>query len=96
MATQGKKKVKLKFEVSRGAIGGIGVVLLCLFLWTFIFGVWTGQSWLAGRGFTGEAGGRHSSMTLSKMQIIDAVSTVNGKETPPYIRVEKKVIKKGE
>ncbi len=95
MATRRKKKVKLKFEVSRGAVGGIAVVLFCLFLWTFIFGVWAGQSWLSGRGLTGKPGGRHSTMKLSKMQIIDAASAANEKETPPYIRVEKKAIKKG-
>ncbi|MBM9519885.1 hypothetical protein JWG39_08655 [Desulforhopalus vacuolatus] len=95
MATRRKKKVKLKFEVSRGAVSGIAVVLFCLFLWTFIFGVWAGQSWLSGRVFTGEADGRHSTMNLSKMQIIDEVSTANEKETPPYIRVENKAIKKG-
>lgn len=44
----GKKKPikKYKFELSRGAIAGIGVVCFCIFLWMFLFGVWTGQSLL--------------------------------------------------
>lgn len=41
-----KKKPKIKFELSRGAIGGIGIVLFCLFLWMFLAGVWAGQSLL--------------------------------------------------
>ncbi len=37
----------MKFELSRGAVAGMGVVLFCLFLWMFIFGVWTGQTLLS-------------------------------------------------
>ncbi len=45
MATRRKKKVvKIKFEVSRGGIVSIGVVVFCLFLWMFLLGIWTGQS----------------------------------------------------
>lgn len=48
MAVSRKKKPgkKYKFELTRGGIGGIGVVCFCLFLWMFLFGVWTGQSLL--------------------------------------------------
>ncbi len=42
-----KKKVTIKFELRQSALAGIGVVLCCLFLWTFIMGVWAGQSLLA-------------------------------------------------
>jgi hypothetical protein len=37
---------KLKFELTRSAVAGIGVVVFCLFLWMFLFGVWAGQSLL--------------------------------------------------
>lgn len=47
MATRRKPKVKkLKFELTRSAIGGISVVAFCLFLWMFLLGVWAGQSLL--------------------------------------------------
>ncbi len=41
--TRRKKTGKLKFELSKEAVGGIGVVIFCLFLWVFIIGVWAGQ-----------------------------------------------------
>lgn len=37
---------KIKFELTPGGIAGIGVVCFCIFLWMFLFGVWTGQSLL--------------------------------------------------
>jgi len=37
---------KIKFELSLSGIAGIGVVCFCIFLWMFLFGVWTGQSLL--------------------------------------------------
>lgn len=44
MATQRKKKpAKLKFELSRSGVFGIGVVIFCVFLWMFLLGVWVGQ-----------------------------------------------------
>lgn len=47
MATRRKAKPKkLKFELTGSAIGGIGIVTFCLFLWMFLLGVWTGQSLL--------------------------------------------------
>lgn len=47
------KKKKVKFELTRSAIGGIGVVVFCLFLWMFLFGVWAGQSLLKPADFSG-------------------------------------------
>ena len=44
MAQRKQRPVKLKFEISRGGIAGIGVVCFCIFLWMFLFGVWAGQS----------------------------------------------------
>lgn len=43
-----KKRInkKIKFEVSRSGIGGIAIVCFCIFLWMFLFGLWTGQSLL--------------------------------------------------
>lgn len=47
VATAKRKQVKkYKFELTRSAIGGIGVVCFCIFLWMFLLGVWTGQSLL--------------------------------------------------
>jgi len=47
MATKRKKQVKkLKFELTRSAVLGTGVVMFCLFLWMFLIGVWAGQSLL--------------------------------------------------
>ena len=37
---------KIKFEVTRSGIAGIGVVCFCIFLWMFLLGVWAGQSLL--------------------------------------------------
>ncbi len=47
MAAGKRKQVKkYKFELTKGAIGGIGIVCFCIFLWMFLLGVWTGQSLL--------------------------------------------------
>lgn len=47
MATRRKSKPKkLKFELTKGAVGGVAVVVFCLFLWMFLLGVWAGQSLL--------------------------------------------------
>jgi hypothetical protein len=35
---------KIRFELTRSAIGGIAVIVFCLFLWMFLLGVWAGQS----------------------------------------------------
>ena len=37
---------KIKFELTGSAIGGIAVIVFCLFLWMFLLGVWAGQSLL--------------------------------------------------
>jgi hypothetical protein len=41
-----KKTKKIRFELTRKAICGIGVVCFCIFFWMFLLGVWTGQSLL--------------------------------------------------
>jgi hypothetical protein len=47
MAARRKPQAKkLKFELTKSAVGGIGVVSFCLFLWMFLLGVWAGQSLL--------------------------------------------------
>ena len=46
MATRKKKVTKIKFELTKSGIGGIGVVCFCIFLWMFLLGVWAGQSLL--------------------------------------------------
>jgi hypothetical protein len=37
---------KIRFELTGSAIGGIAVIVFCLFLWMFLLGVWAGQSLL--------------------------------------------------
>lgn len=46
MATTRRKKkpVKMKFELSKGSVAGIAVVLSCVFLWMFLLGVWAGKT----------------------------------------------------
>lgn len=46
MAARKRQPAKIKFELTRSAIGGIAVVCFCIFLWMFLFGVWAGQSLL--------------------------------------------------
>lgn len=47
MAAQRKPAArKVRFELTYSGIAGIGVVCFCIFLWMFLFGVWTGQTLL--------------------------------------------------
>jgi len=47
MAARRKPAVKkIKFELTRSGVVGIGIVCFCIFLWMFLLGVWTGQSLL--------------------------------------------------
>lgn len=48
MAHRKRKKPvkKVKFQLTRSSIAGIGVVCFCIFLWMFLIGVWAGQSFL--------------------------------------------------
>ena len=48
MAPRKRKKPvkKIKFQLTRSSIAGIGVVCFCIFLWMFLIGVWAGQSLL--------------------------------------------------
>ncbi len=48
MAARKRKKPvkKVKFQLTRSSIAGIGVVCFCIFLWMFLIGVWAGQSLL--------------------------------------------------
>ncbi len=41
------KKPLLRVELSGAGLLGVVVVLFCIFVWMFIFGVWTGQALLA-------------------------------------------------
>ena len=45
-ATPRKQAKKIKFELTRSAIAGVGVVFFCIFLWMFLLGVWAGESLL--------------------------------------------------
>lgn len=47
MATRRKPPVKkIKFELTRSGVIGVGVVCFCIFLWMFLLGVWAGQTML--------------------------------------------------
>jgi len=76
VARKPRNKKKIKFELSLGAIGGIAVVVFCLFLWMFLFGVWAGQSLLFPN--YGKSTG-HASTVLSGETVGKAGSA--GKET---------------
>jgi len=47
---KGKKKKKIKFELSPGGLLGVGAVLFCIFLWMFLLGIWVGQAVLPASG----------------------------------------------
>jgi hypothetical protein len=79
MAARRKPRVKkLKFELTKSAVAGIGVIAFCLFLWMFLLGVWAGQSLLL--------------PSYEKNEIVakEPLKTIG----PLVIRAEKKVIKK--
>ncbi|TKB28001.1 hypothetical protein FCL47_00465 [Desulfopila sp. IMCC35006] len=75
--TQAKK---LKFELTRSAIAGIGVIVFCLFLWMFLLGVWTGQSLLL------------PSYEKNDVVAHEPVKKIG----PLILRAEKKIVKKAE
>ena len=79
MAVRRKPQVKkLKFELTKSAVAGIGVIAFCLFLWMFLLGVWAGQSLL---------------LPSYVQNGVDAEGPVK-KIGPLVIRAEKKVVKK--
>jgi hypothetical protein len=43
---KGRKKKKIKFELTLGGMLGVGAVLFCIFLWMFLLGIWAGQTLL--------------------------------------------------
>ncbi len=80
MATVRKNQVKkVRFELTKSAIGGIAVIVFCLFLWMFLLGVWAGQSLLL------PAYNKKATVVEEKIKV-----------EPPVIKVEKKIMKKGE
>lgn len=81
MASRRKPPIKkLRFELSRSAIAGIGVIVFCLFLWMFLLGVWAGQSFLL------SSYGKKTVVTQAKGTVKDSA--------PLVIRAEKKAVKK--
>lgn len=80
MAVRRKPRVKkLKFELTKSAVAGIGVIAFCLFLWMFLLGVWAGQSLLLPS---------YEKNELVAME--EPLKTIG----PLVIRAEKKIIKK--
>mgnify|MGYP003383006258 FL=1 len=45
-AREKRQNRKVRFELSWGGIAGLTLVFVCICLWMFILGVWTGQSLL--------------------------------------------------
>lgn len=81
MASRRKPPIKkLKFELSRSAIAGIGVIVFCLFLWMFLLGVWAGQSFLL--------------PSYGKKVVVTQEKGVAKDSGPLVIRAEKKAVKK--
>lgn len=94
MAARKKKSGNVRFELAKSAIGGIAVVVFCLFLWTFIFGVWAGQSLLAPQK---RGKGEEESSSISVRRDIEIVPVAAEKKSEApllYIRADKKAIKK--
>jgi len=81
MAAKRKPQAKkLKFELTKSAVAGIGVIAFCLFLWMFLLGVWVGQTILM------------PSSAKSELAVGQTVKKIG----PLVIRAEKKVVKKVE
>jgi len=81
MATARKNQVKkVRFELTKSAIGGIAVIVFCLFLWMFLLGVWAGQSLLF------PSYGQKPAAVEEKVKAQES----------PVIKAEKKTVKKGE
>jgi len=81
MAVRRKPQAKkLKFELTKSAIAGIGVITFCLFLWMFLLGIWVGQSLLL------------PSYDKNEAAIREPVHKIG----PLVIHAEKKVVKKKE
>lgn len=79
MAQRRKPKVKkLKFELTRSGVGGIGVIVFCLFLWMFLLGVWAGQTLLSPSNHTQFGGSKEVAKSAS----------------PKFIGADKKAIKR--
>jgi hypothetical protein len=79
MAARRKPRAKkLKFELTKSAVAGIGVVSFCLFLWMFLLGVWAGQSLLL------PSYGKNEVVAQEPLKKIG----------PLVIRAKKKVVKK--
>lgn len=50
-SVQRKKGFSVKFGLSLPGLLGVGVVCFCIFLWMFLLGIWSGQTFLsAGKG----------------------------------------------
>ncbi len=80
MAVKKRKPVKkLKFELTRSAVVGIGVVSFCLFLWMFLLGVWAGQSLL---------------LPSYGKKVATVDKSVDELSEPLVIKAEKKAVKK--
>ena len=80
MAVKKRKPIKkLKFELTRSAVVGIGVVSFCLFLWMFLLGVWAGQSLL---------------LPSYGKKVATVDKSVDELSEPLVIRAEKKAVKK--
>ncbi len=77
--TKRKQVKKLKFELTRSAVVGIGVVSFCLFLWMFLIGVWAGQSLL---------------LPSYGKKVATVDKSVDELSEPLVIRAEKKAVKK--
>ncbi|MBC8209024.1 MAG: hypothetical protein H8E79_07645 [Desulfobulbaceae bacterium] len=81
-AKKKKKTKKIKFELTLPAIVGIAVVCFCIFLWMYLLGVWTGQSFLqkSYTGFSGEKSQQTEELASKTALKIIEISPVKKKE----------------
>jgi len=81
MAARRKPKPKkLRFEVTKSGVAGIGVIAFCLFLWMFLLGIWVGQTMLKPADAT-----KNVTAAVQKIQL-----------KPLVIKAEKKPVKKAD
>ena len=76
-----KKGFAVKFDLSLAGLFGVGVVCFCIFLWMFLLGIWSGQTFLSS--------GKQQ-LTGAKKASVKTLQTIAKKSVSP---VEQAVVK---
>lgn len=83
-AAKNKKGFSIKFDLSLAGLFGVGVVCFCIFLWMFLMGIWSGQTFLSS-GKQPLAGARQAS--------IKTLQPIAKKPASPASTMEQAVVK---